>query len=44
VVEGYSHNEIAGMLNITENTSRSQLFKAKAFLKEKIERRNRNII
>lgn len=43
VVEGYSHQEIAGMLNITENTSRSQLFKAKAFLKEKIEKRNRKI-
>ena len=34
VVEGYSHHEIAGMLSITENTSRSQLFKAKTLLKK----------
>ncbi len=33
-VEGYSHPEIAEMLNITEGTSRSQLFKAKAMLKQ----------
>jgi RNA polymerase sigma-70 factor (ECF subfamily) len=34
VVEGYSHPEIASMLNITEGTSRSQLFKAKMLLKK----------
>lgn len=29
VVEGYSHKEIAGLLNITEGTSKSQLNKAR---------------
>lgn len=43
VIEGYSHTEIANLLNITENTSRSQLFKARAVLREKIEKKNRNI-
>ncbi len=37
VIEGYGHGEIAGMLGISENTSRSQLFKAKQILKRKIE-------
>ncbi|MDQ2656206.1 MAG: RNA polymerase sigma factor [Bacteroidota bacterium] len=37
VVEGYDHREIAEMLGISENTSRSQLFKAKQLLKRKIE-------
>ena len=36
VVEGYTHAEIAEMLNITEGTSRSQLFKAKAMMKQKM--------
>jgi RNA polymerase sigma factor (sigma-70 family) len=36
VVEGYSHAEIAGMLNVTESTSRSQLVYAKKILKEKL--------
>jgi RNA polymerase sigma-70 factor (ECF subfamily) len=36
VVEGYSHAEIAVMLNITESTSRSQLVYAKKILKEKL--------
>lgn len=34
VVEGYDHAEIARLLGITEGTSRSQLFKAKAQLKK----------
>jgi RNA polymerase sigma-70 factor (ECF subfamily) len=34
VVEGYAHQEIAAMLSITESTSRTQLFKAKALLKK----------
>lgn len=34
VIEGYNHAEIAGMLEISENTSRSQLYKAKALLKK----------
>lgn len=37
VIEGHNHTEIAGMLGISENTSRSQLFKAKQLLKRKIE-------
>ena len=36
VIEGYSHDEIAGMLKIKTATSRSQLSKARAMLKEKI--------
>lgn len=34
VVEGYNHAEIATMLEVSESTSRSQLFKAKALLKK----------
>jgi RNA polymerase sigma factor (sigma-70 family) len=33
VVEGYQHAEIADLLNIKEATSRSQLTKARAYLK-----------
>lgn len=36
VVEGKSHKEIAGMLGISENTSASQLHRAKAILAQKI--------
>ena len=36
VVEGYSHQEIAELLGITESTSRSQLTRAKKLLKEKL--------
>ena len=35
-VEGYSHKEIAEMLNIKENTSSSLLFKARAQLAESV--------
>ena len=31
-IEGYSHKEIAAMLNISEGTSRSQYLRAKVFL------------
>lgn len=34
VVEGYSHSEIAELLGISENTSKSQLFKAKRVLRQ----------
>lgn len=34
VMEGYSHNEIAESLNISPNTSKTQLFKAKAMLRK----------
>jgi len=37
VVEGYSHKEIAGMLGITEGTSKSQLARAKGVLKKALE-------
>lgn len=33
VIEGYSHEEISGMLNIATGTSKSNLFKAKEQLK-----------
>jgi RNA polymerase sigma factor (sigma-70 family) len=36
VVEGYNHNEIAEMLNIAEGSSKSQLSKAKNYLRKLI--------
>ena len=36
VIEGYTHEEIAEMLSITEGGSRSQLSRAKAWLRNKI--------
>ncbi|WP_027125803.1 RNA polymerase sigma factor [Gelidibacter mesophilus] len=39
-VEGYKHHEIASMLNINEGTSKSQLFKARQFLQDKINKSN----
>lgn len=36
-IEGYSHQEIGQMLNITESTSKSNLLRARNVLKEKIE-------
>ena len=39
-VEGYKHQEIAKMLNITEGTSKSQLFKARKMLQEKLKQEN----
>ena len=35
-VEGYTHKEIAEMLNISEGTSKSQLFHAKKMLQKKL--------
>lgn len=35
-VEGYKHQEIAKMLDVSENTSKSQLFKARKLLQQKI--------
>lgn len=37
VVEGYKHKEIAELLNISENTSKTQLLKAKKMLRNKLE-------
>jgi RNA polymerase sigma-70 factor (ECF subfamily) len=36
VIEGYSHKEIAELLDISEGTSKSQLARAKAVLQKKI--------
>lgn len=36
-IEGYSHKEIAEQLEITENTSKSQYSRAKAYLRTKVE-------
>ncbi len=36
VIEGYSHMEIAKMMNINEGTSKSQLARARAILQKKI--------
>ncbi len=44
VLEGKTHKEIAEMLDISVNTSKSQLHKAKAMLKEKITVMNKNVL
>ena len=36
VIENYGHKEIAGMLGISEGTSKSQLSKARGFLQRKV--------
>ncbi len=36
MIEGYSHQEIAGMLGISENTSKSQLRKGRLALQQKV--------
>lgn len=36
-IEGYSHAEIANMLNITENTSRSQFMRARKILQKSVQ-------
>lgn len=41
-IEGYSHKEIAEMLNISEGTSKSQYARAKALLQEKIKNHEKN--
>ncbi len=40
-IEGYKHHEIAKMLSITEGTSKSQLFKARKMLQQKINELNK---
>jgi RNA polymerase sigma factor (sigma-70 family) len=42
VIEEYSHKEIAEMLHITESTSKTQLFKAKAHLRRHLEKASVN--
>mgnify|MGYP003872242821 CR=1 FL=1 len=39
-IEGYKHHEIAEMLQISEGTSRSQLFKARKLLQAQLKKRN----
>ncbi|SHI94298.1 RNA polymerase sigma factor [Algibacter luteus] len=39
-IEGYKHHEIANLLQITEGTSKSQLFKARKMLQQKIKKLN----
>lgn len=39
-VEGYKHSEIAEMLQITESTSKSQLFKARKVLQAHLKKQN----
>jgi len=38
VIEGYSHKEIADMLDVSENTSKSQLSRARTYLQKRIQR------
>lgn len=47
VFEGYSHKEIAVALNITESTSKSQLFKARRTIKKEVQAlnlKNKNLV
>ncbi len=37
-VEGYKHKEIAGLLEITEGTSKSQLHRARMILRDHLDR------
>lgn len=39
-IEGYKHQEIAQMLDISESTSKSQLFKARRLLKDQLKKQN----
>lgn len=41
VIEGMKHSEIAAELNISVNTSKSQLFKARRWLRQRIEERQK---
>jgi RNA polymerase sigma factor (sigma-70 family) len=42
-IEGYKHIEIAAQLNISESTSKSQLFKARKLLQENYTKMNKTI-
>ena len=42
-IEGYKHSEIAAKLEISENTSKSQLFKARKLLQENYKKMNKVI-
>lgn len=40
-VEGYKHSEIAELLQINENTSKSQLFKVRKMLQNMVNKQNK---
>ncbi len=41
-IEGYSHKEIGDMLHINENTSKSQLSKARNYMVQKLKKKYRH--
>ncbi|MCU0370469.1 MAG: sigma-70 family RNA polymerase sigma factor [Bacteroidales bacterium] len=41
IIEGYNHHEIAEMLHISENTSKSQLSRARTALQERLTQRKK---
>ncbi len=41
-IEGYHHHEIAASLGVSVNTSKSQLLKARAYLRKRIEKLNQD--
>ena len=43
VIEGYTHKEIGVMLNISENTSKSQLSRARGVLQEKLKNKVKGV-
>lgn len=43
-VEGYKHTEIAELLNISENTSKTQLYKARKALRQRIIRQKAQVL
>ncbi len=43
-IEGYSHKEIAQMLDITEGTSKSQYARAKSLLQKKVKKINSSVL
>ena len=43
VIEGYTHKEIGVMLNISENTSKSQLLRARGVLQEKLKNKVKGV-
>lgn len=42
-IEGYAHKEIAAMLGVSENTSKTQLLKARKYLQKKLLQLDKNI-
>ena len=40
-IEGYKHSEIAVLLKVSESTSKSQLFKARKVLQQKVNHLNK---